>query len=189
MSNTVQLSAKTIQILANFASINSSILFKKGNVIKTISNAQNILAKAVVDETFPQDFAIYDLSQFLSAISLFNDPVLIFDNANYVTIRDSNRGRRSKYYFSNPEITMRNAPDREIKFPGGNINFEVSNANLKALLKLPLFTVCLTSLYGASKILSLFKPGTKKMTPATPMTKLSVVMPTTNIPWTLRWRT
>lgn len=147
MSNTVQLSAKTIQILANFASINSSILFKKGNVIKTISNAQNILAKAVVDETFPQDFAIYDLSQFLSAISLFNDPVLIFDNANYVTIRDSNRGRRSKYYFSNPEITMRNAPDREIKFPGGNINFEVSNANLKALSKaaavygLPDFTV------------------------------------------------
>ena len=89
MSNTVQLSAKTVQILANFAAINSSILFKKGNVIKTISNAQNILAKAVVDETFPQDFAIYDLSQFLSAISLFNDPVLIFDNENYVTIRDS----------------------------------------------------------------------------------------------------
>ena len=64
MSNTVQLSAKTVQILANFAAINSSILFKKGNVIKTISNAQNILAKAVADETFPQDFAIYDLSQF-----------------------------------------------------------------------------------------------------------------------------
>ena len=42
---------------------------------------------------------------------------------------------------------MRNAPDREIKFPGGNINFEVSNANLKSLSKaaavygLPDFTV------------------------------------------------
>ena len=133
MSNTVQLSAKTIQILANFATINSSILFKKGNVIKTISNAQNILAKAVIDETFPQDFAIYDLSQFLAALNLFKDPTLIFDNDNYVTIRDATRGRRSKYYFSNPEITMRNAPDREIKFPGGNINFEVSNENLKAI--------------------------------------------------------
>ena len=147
MSNTVNLSTTTIQILANFASINSSILFKKGNVIKTISNAQNILAKAVVGETFPQDFAIYDLSQFLSAISLFNDPVLIFDNPNYVTIRDATRGRRSKYYFSNPEITMRNAPDREIKFPGGNINFEVSNENLKSITSaaavygLPDFTV------------------------------------------------
>jgi hypothetical protein len=147
MSNTVKLSTTTIDILQNFATINSSILFKKGNVLKTISNAQNILARAVVEEEFPQDFAIYDLSQLLAAICLFDEPVLVFDNKNYVTIKDSTKGRRSKYYFSNPEITMRNAPDREIKFPGGNINFEVSNGNLKSLTKaaavygLPDFTV------------------------------------------------
>lgn len=147
MSNNVKLSSTTIEILKNFATINSSILFKKGNVVKTISNAQNILARAVVEETFPQDFAIYDLSQLLSALYLFDDPILVFDNKNYVTIKDSTKGRRSKYYFSNPEITMRNAPDREIKFPGGNINFEVSNENIRAITQaaavysLPDFTV------------------------------------------------
>lgn len=147
MSNNVKLSSTTIEILKNFATINSSILFKKGNVVKTISNAQNILARAVVEETFPQDFAIYDLSQLLSALYLFDDPILVFDNKNYVTIKDSTKGRRSKYYFSNPEITMRNAPDREIKFPGGNINFEVSNDNIRAITQaaavysLPDFTV------------------------------------------------
>lgn len=147
MSNNVKLSSTTIEILKNFATINSSILFKKGNVVKTISNAQNILARAVVEETFPQDFAIYDLSQLLSALYLFDDPILVFDNKNYVTIKDSTKGRRSKYYFSNPEITMRNAPDREIKFPGGNINFKVSNENIRAITQaaavysLPDFTV------------------------------------------------
>lgn len=147
MSNNVKLSSTTIEILKNFVTINSSILFKKGNVVKTISNAQNILARAVIKETFPQDFAIYDLGQFLSALYLFDDPILVFDNKNYVTIKDSTKGRRSKYYFSNPEITMRNAPDREIKFPGGNINFEVSNGDIRAITQaaavysLPDFTV------------------------------------------------
>jgi len=41
----VNLSNETQFILENFALINSSIVFKKGNVIKTIANAENILAE------------------------------------------------------------------------------------------------------------------------------------------------
>jgi len=143
----VTLSKQTKDILRNFSTINSSIVVKEGNVLKTISNAENVLAQAVVEEYFPRDFAIYDLNQFLSGLDLFTDPVLHFDNDNYVTIRDSGRGRRSKYYFSDPQITMKAAPDREIKFPGGNINFKVNNGSIKTLSKaalvygLPDFTV------------------------------------------------
>ena len=143
----VTLSKQTLAILKNFATINTSIVVKQGNLLKTISNAENILASAKVEETFPIDFAIYDLNKFIAGLLLFDDPVLHFDNPNYVTIKDGGQGRRVKYYFSDPEITMKAAPDREIKFPGGNIEFSVTEEQIGALTRaaavygLPDFTV------------------------------------------------
>ena len=104
----VILSKKTLDVLKNFASINSSIVFRQGSTVRTISNAENILAKYTAEETFPVDFAIYDLSQFLSGITLFSDPQLEFANNDFVSIRGG--GRAAKYYFSDPEITLKSAP-------------------------------------------------------------------------------
>ena len=36
-----------------------------------MSAMKNIVAKAEVEETFPQEIAIYDLNEFLGALSLF----------------------------------------------------------------------------------------------------------------------
>ena len=55
----------TIALLKNFSAINTNLQFTAGNVIKTISPQKNILARAEVEEDFPQDFAIYDLNKFL----------------------------------------------------------------------------------------------------------------------------
>ena len=48
---TVTLTKTTESILSNFSTINSSIVFKKGNTVRTISNAENILAKFTSEET------------------------------------------------------------------------------------------------------------------------------------------
>ena len=81
----VTLSKKTLDVLKNFSTINSSIVFRQGSTVRTISNAENILAKFTGEEVFPTDFAIYDLSQFLMGISLFNDPQLEFTSKDFVT--------------------------------------------------------------------------------------------------------
>ena len=129
----VILSKKTLDVLKNFSTINSSIVFRKGSTVRTISNAENILAKFSGEEVFPTDFAIYDLSQFLSGISLFNDPQLEFTSNDYVSIRG---GRTSaKYYFSDPEITLKSAPERNVNFPGADIQFTLSAEDLLALQK------------------------------------------------------
>ena len=71
----MKLSDNTLTILKNFAGINNSILVKKGNKLRTISVAKNILAEAeITPEEFPRDFAIYDLNQFLNFLSLDKDP-------------------------------------------------------------------------------------------------------------------
>ena len=129
----VILSRKTLDVLKNFSTINSSIVFRKGSTVRTISNAENILAKFTGEEVFPVDFAIYDLSQFLSGISLFSDPQLEFDNENFVSIRG---GRQSaRYFFSDPEITLKSAPEKNVKFPGSDLQFNLTCEDLIALQK------------------------------------------------------
>ena len=124
----VTLSKTTIEVLKNFATINSSIVFRQGSTVRTISNAENILAKFTGEEVFPTDFAIYDLSQFLMGISLFNDPQLEFTSKDYVNIKG---GRQSaKYYFSDPEITLKSAPEKNVKFPGSDIEFTLTGEEL-----------------------------------------------------------
>ena len=142
----VILSKKTLDVLKNFSTINSSIVFRKGSTVRTISNAENILAKFTGEEVFPSDFAIYDLSQFLSGISLFNDPQLEFTSNDFVSIRG---GRTSaKYYFSDPEITLKSAPEKNVNFPGADIQFTLTGDDLIALQKasavysLPDLTFC-----------------------------------------------
>ncbi len=124
----VTLSKTTLDVLKNFATINSSIVFRQGSTVRTISNAENILAKYTGEEIFPTDFAIYDLSQFLMGISLFNDPQLEFTSKDYVNIKG---GRQSaKYYFSDPEITLKSAPEKNVKFPGSDIQFTLTGEEL-----------------------------------------------------------
>ena len=129
----VKLSRDTLDILANYSAINPSIVVSAGSQLRTISNAEHILSKYVCAEEFPKDFAIYDLSNFLNVISLFEDPTLDFANDNYVTIRSGSK--YSKYYFSNPEITLKAAPNRDVKIPGFDIQFDVAENDIKSLKK------------------------------------------------------
>ena len=84
----MKLSKGTLDILKNFSNINPSITFKEGQELSTLSIQRNILSRAVVEEKFPRDFAIYDLSEFLSGLSLFDNPDFDFANDNYVIIKD-----------------------------------------------------------------------------------------------------
>tara|TARA_B100000963_G_scaffold361035_1_gene394508 strand:- start:8119 stop:8781 length:663 start_codon:yes stop_codon:yes gene_type:complete len=130
---TVTLSRTTLDVLKNYATINSSIVFRKGSTLRTISNAENILSKFTSEEVFPVDFAIYDLSQFLSGITLFDNPKLDFSNDDFVRIGSS--GKSVKYYFSDPEITLKSAPEKNVNFPGSDIQFNLSAEDLVALQK------------------------------------------------------
>ena len=56
----MKLSSHTTSVLKNFATINQNLVIKEGNTIATMSAMKNIVAKAEVEENFPQEVAIYD---------------------------------------------------------------------------------------------------------------------------------
>ncbi len=132
MSN-VTISPETMSVLKNFSTINSSILIREGNKLKTISVGENVVAQFNAVESFPQSFGIYDLNQFLTGISLFVNPILVFGNNEYVTIKSGSRS--AKYYFSNPEITLKAAPERDVRFPGADMEFALTQEDILAMQK------------------------------------------------------
>ena len=129
---TMKLSDNTCALLKNFAGINNSILVKKGNRLRTISVAKNILAEAEITEEFPRDFAIYDLNQFLNGISLHQDPDLDFTEESYITIREGKR--RVKYFYADPNVII-SPPEKEIQLPSKDVCFQVDSVTLEKLVK------------------------------------------------------
>ena len=130
---TMKLSDNTLTILKNFAGINNSILVKKGNKLRTISVAKNILAEADISpEEFPRDFAIYDLNQFLNGLSLHQDPEMDFSEASYLTIREGRR--KVKYFYADPAVII-SPPEKEITLPSEDVHFQLDSSSLEKLLK------------------------------------------------------
>ena len=52
----MELSENTLSILKNFSGINQNLMIQNGQIIKTISEAKNVVSTAVVQEEFPQKF-------------------------------------------------------------------------------------------------------------------------------------
>ena len=131
-NQTMKLSDKTLSLLKNFSGINQSILFKEGSSLRTISVMKNILAEATITETFPKDFGIYDLNQFLNGLNLHQNAELNFDNDGYVVIREGKM--RSKYFFADSSVIVI-PPDKEITLPSEDVCFELNTQQLDKLLK------------------------------------------------------
>ena len=126
----MELSEKTLEVLKNYSSINQNVMIKQGNTIRTITEARNVLSTAVVDVEFPKDFGIYDLNEFIGALSLVDKPTLTFAD-EYVTISDST-GRSSIKYFFSPEETL-TTPSKDINMPEGEVKFTLDNDTLNKI--------------------------------------------------------
>jgi len=127
----MKFSARTIQVLRNSSTIHQSILFNPGKQIKSISQSKTIMARATIDTEIEKAFAIYDLPQFLSAISLFDDPELeVGDRA--MTIRSGKE--KLNYTFSEPSLILA-PPEREITLPTCEVHFELKHEALVRVQK------------------------------------------------------
>lgn len=127
----MKLTNELTNILKNFSTINPSLFFKAGDYVATISPSKTIMAKAKLPETNEKPFAIYDLSRFLSVMSLFSDPKIEISD-KCMTISQDNR--RINYYFADPSLIM-SPPDKDIKIPTPEVRFNISSPMLNELLK------------------------------------------------------
>ena len=126
----MKLSARTLQILKNFATINPSLLFKPGSSLTTISPLKTMQAKAKVSETFDSEFAIFDLSRFIGVLSLFEDPEIEVDDKFLSIVKDAHK---VNYVYADKDLIVTSS--REIKMPKCEIEFNLTGANFSAVMK------------------------------------------------------
>lgn len=129
--NTVTFSKNTLSILKNFSSLNSNLLVKPGNVIKTITPSKNGMAVATVEETFDTEFGIWDLNKFLGVISLFNSPNFSFGEKS---VKIKNGGSSVvNYYYSEPRLLT--VPTKDVNMPAVNVSIDLSEKQFSELQK------------------------------------------------------
>jgi len=127
----MKLSENTINILKNYSVINPSLLVKPGNVLSTVSPVKSIFAKATVEENFPSQFAIYELSKFLGVVSLFNEPELDFGEKQMTIISGS---QSLNYTYADPSMIV-TPPEKDINFPEPDIEFNITQEELQKVVR------------------------------------------------------
>lgn len=127
----MSLSSETLKILANFASINQGLLFKKGKRLRTLSVLKNVFAVAEIEDEIPREFAIYDLNELLGTLSLLGKPNLEF-NDDHILISEGKA--KVKYFYSSPAVVV-SPPDKDIVLTDHKLAFELTEANLIQIQK------------------------------------------------------
>lgn len=127
----MKIGANTISLLQSFAQISSNLLVKPGSKIGTRNAVNSIQARAVVEETFPQQFAIYDLNQLLSLISVTQSPDIEFGEKSLI-IRSENGGEIEYFYADESLIATpsENPPTLEDVY-----TFTLTPADINTLVK------------------------------------------------------
>lgn len=128
----LKLNQNTTEILKNFAAICQNIQFKAGNVVKTKAASNNVIGIATLDQTFPMDFAVYDLPKFLSVLSLYKDPELSF-NDRFVLIGEDNRS--VKYQYSDPKTIVAVDYSKNPKLPPTLTEFTITAEQFAKVMK------------------------------------------------------
>jgi hypothetical protein len=127
----MKLSPETITVLKNFATINHAIQFKSGNKLSTVSPGKTVLAQAVLKDSFPEDFCIYDLNQFLSVYSINKNPEINFDINDVVF----NSGRSKIRYRKTQKEMIVIPPEKEIKLASVDCSFTFTDEDYASVLK------------------------------------------------------
>lgn len=127
----MQFSEQTLTILKSFSAINKSILMQPGNELKTITPEKTLVAKATIPDQIPGSACVYDLSRFLSILSLHTNPDVEFGDKYFVITEGK---RRTKYAFADVSM-IHTPPDKEITIPSADVQVDVSWEDLQSVVK------------------------------------------------------
>ncbi len=119
-------------ILRNFATINPSLLVRPGSELRTISPSKCVMAIARLDQSFDQTFGIYDLSQFLATVALFESPTLTPVEGSHMMIEEGSESVR--YMFAAPNLIIA-PPQKDIQLSSVDVSFDLPASVLSKAIR------------------------------------------------------
>lgn len=130
----MKLSENTLAILKNYSSINPGIVLKPGKKIETINTSSTVRAEALISETIPVEFGIYDLTTFLANVSQMGgkDVEIAFDGNSIELINDS--GFALRYFGAEPQLIK--SPTKEMQEYEWDVKFTIHNQHFEKIMKI-----------------------------------------------------
>jgi hypothetical protein len=127
----MKFSKETLKVLDNFSKVNPSLYFLKGTKQKTWMAQGTFMAIAEIEEDLPQEFGIYKLGQFLSLISLFDDPEITFEEKH---LEISEGDSKINYYYSSANTIDSPPKDKDPVLRNDVAVFRLTEDKLDTLL-------------------------------------------------------
>lgn len=127
----MKVSGETLQTLAAFSQINQNLLIREGNIQGSLSNGKNIFCRARLEDSFPKEFGIYDMKNFLDILTFDTNPELEFQE-DCVTVRYSDL--ELYHYYTDPDVLTK-APDKELELTDIIFSFDFTRAFQQKLNK------------------------------------------------------
>ncbi len=120
----MKISNQTLSLLKNYSTIQKGILIEPGNYLKTRTKA--VYAEAKIEEEFPVEVGIYDLTNLLSVIGLFNDPQFEFEE-NSVKISENDGSAETFYAYAGSGLVALSTNRKALNPPQEFIEFSLSD--------------------------------------------------------------
>lgn len=135
----MKISKETLEIISAISKINAKsnvngAAFRKGSQIKARrykSDAPVLYAN--INESFPRDFAIYDLPKFLAMFKVLEDPDLTFED-DYINFKSGKKKAKFRYvaeYLIENDSTFF---EKEIKLPSVDFQCDIDKGTMKSII-------------------------------------------------------
>lgn len=150
---------ETMELFRNFGTINQNLVVKAGNTIRTVADAKNVLAKAIISDEIPQDIGIYDVNELINVYALHSNDegeVAVAFDGDYLVLHSEIQ--ETKFKLSDIEM-LTAPPEKDINMPEGEVTFTLTqnilNQVRKAASALKLKSVFIRPSEDGSVILSI----------------------------------
>lgn len=139
----VRLSPETLGIFKSLYEVDQSLRIdhnmieeddvKIETVLRSKSFNNTTMAKVKINETFPRDVNIYDLREFISVISIVNEPYLNLENDKYIVIGSGDGKQKLRYVEANPDL-INSYSSRDPALSSEDEQLVVTEAQLKSIM-------------------------------------------------------
>jgi hypothetical protein len=129
----MKISNETLQILKNFATINTNMILRPGKQLATMATAKNVFAVADIAEEIPRTVAIYDLNSLLALLTLGEGSEIEFGEESLnITIEG---GGEFEYFYSDERLVTAAPPAGKTIQIDEHYKFDLSASDVQTIQK------------------------------------------------------
>lgn len=132
----ISLDKETIQTLDGVNDINQSIKFIGGSELVKVKSTDNTqMIHAPITSVFPRDFHVYDIREFLSAVSIIEEPELDFSDDKSVIIRSQDGKQKLTFIEASEEFVRASYVEKEPPMDEAIAELTVTGAQFSTVMK------------------------------------------------------